>query len=219
MDKGNTALVLNPFLDGMRAAGADVDLYYVKKLNIKPCGGTFHCWSTPSSKCGINDDMQEMLSRMKSAETWVFGIPVYVSMPGEMQNFINRLMPLLDAKIVIRDGRMHPHRRGDVRVKRLVLVSSSAYWELENFDELVSSVKRLAYVFKAEFVGPVLRPHADVLKAMMKDGRGGEDIVEAARDAGRQVVKKGSISKKTIQTVQRPLMTFKQFIEGFEVVT
>ena len=41
MDKGNTADILMPFLDGMREIGADVEVYYTKKLNIKPCQGEY----------------------------------------------------------------------------------------------------------------------------------------------------------------------------------
>jgi multimeric flavodoxin WrbA len=37
MDKGNTALILGPFLEGMRAAGAEVELFYTRKLKINPC--------------------------------------------------------------------------------------------------------------------------------------------------------------------------------------
>ncbi len=36
MDKGNTAMILNPFLEEMREAGAEVELFYTRKLNIKP---------------------------------------------------------------------------------------------------------------------------------------------------------------------------------------
>ena len=44
MDKGNTAMILNPILKGMREAGAEVELFYTRKLNIKPCTGEIDCW-------------------------------------------------------------------------------------------------------------------------------------------------------------------------------
>lgn len=37
MEGGNTALVLNPFLSGMREEGAEIELFYTKKLKIDPC--------------------------------------------------------------------------------------------------------------------------------------------------------------------------------------
>jgi len=36
MDKGNTALILTPFLEGMREAGAKVELFYTRKLKLTP---------------------------------------------------------------------------------------------------------------------------------------------------------------------------------------
>lgn len=33
MDKGNTALILAPFLEGMREAGAEVELFYPKEAH------------------------------------------------------------------------------------------------------------------------------------------------------------------------------------------
>jgi multimeric flavodoxin WrbA len=42
MSKSNTTLILNPFLDGVRAAGAEVELFYTKKLKINPCQGELY---------------------------------------------------------------------------------------------------------------------------------------------------------------------------------
>ena len=34
MDEGNTAMILNPFLEGMKEAGSDVEVFYTRKLKI-----------------------------------------------------------------------------------------------------------------------------------------------------------------------------------------
>ena len=44
MDKENTALILEPFLEGIKEKGALVELFYTKKLKINPCHGVFTCW-------------------------------------------------------------------------------------------------------------------------------------------------------------------------------
>ena len=49
-DKGNTALVLNPFMDGMREKGAEVEVYYTNELKIKPCKGDISCMRA-TGKC------------------------------------------------------------------------------------------------------------------------------------------------------------------------
>jgi hypothetical protein len=41
MDKGNTAIILSPFIQGMRDSGAQVKMLYSKRLDIKPCTGEF----------------------------------------------------------------------------------------------------------------------------------------------------------------------------------
>jgi multimeric flavodoxin WrbA len=77
MDKGNTALVLGPFLEGVREAGAEVELFYTKKLEINPCQGEFNCWFKTPGKCFQQDDMQMLLPMLAQADIWVLATPVY----------------------------------------------------------------------------------------------------------------------------------------------
>ncbi len=58
MGKGSTALILKPFLEGMEKAGAEVQLFYTKKLDIRPCQGDFHCWTRHPGECFQTDDMR-----------------------------------------------------------------------------------------------------------------------------------------------------------------
>lgn len=40
MDKGNTAMILDPFLEGMKEAGSEVDLIYTSSLGSSPATAT-----------------------------------------------------------------------------------------------------------------------------------------------------------------------------------
>jgi multimeric flavodoxin WrbA len=37
-------MILNPFLAGMKEAGASVEVFYTRKLKIGPCNGEMSCW-------------------------------------------------------------------------------------------------------------------------------------------------------------------------------
>ena len=76
MDKGNTAVIVNPFLKGMKEAGAEVTLSYTKKLKIKPCRGCNMCLSKTPGKCYQKDDVRVVLSELSQAEVWVFATPL-----------------------------------------------------------------------------------------------------------------------------------------------
>ncbi len=39
MEKGHTALILTHFIHGMMDAGSEVELFYVRRLKVKPCTG------------------------------------------------------------------------------------------------------------------------------------------------------------------------------------
>ena len=215
MDKGNTALILNPFIEGMREAGAEVTLLFTKKLNIEHCSGEFKCWGDTPGKCYIRDDMDKVLPKLRDAEIWVLGIPLYVPMPGEMQDLINRTMPLLESSVDVRGRRMFPARRKDFKLRRIVLVSSCAFWEMENFDKLVFTIKETAEALGAEYAGSVLRPHAVVLKSMMKSGQDVDSVLRAAKKAGTELISKGRISKETLDKVSSPLITFEEYLENY----
>jgi multimeric flavodoxin WrbA len=113
-DDGNTALILNPFLEGMREVGAEVELFYTRKLKINPCTGEFHCWLRTLGKCYQKDDMEMVLANVRDADILVFATPVYVDgMTGPLKNLLDRLIPLAEPFFELRDGHCrHPIRDG-----------------------------------------------------------------------------------------------------------
>jgi multimeric flavodoxin WrbA len=213
-DKGNTALILNPFLDGMREAGAEVELFYTKKLDIKPCQGEFNCWFKSPGACFQDDDMPKLHPKFREADVWVFATPLYVDgVSGPMKNLFDRLIPIASPFIELRDDHCrHPLREGTKRGK-VVLVSNCGFWERDNFDALVVHIEAVCRNISREFAGALLRPHGPAVKPMMEMGNPPNDVFEAARDAGRQLVRHGSIEARTLEIVARDLLPRDRYLE------
>lgn len=207
-DKGTTAFVLEPFMQGMVDAGCEVELFYTSRLKIKQCScGKMYCWYDKPGECCIQDDMQPLYPKLKEADILVLATPVYIPLPGDMQNLINRLCPLIVPQLEFRDGRTRARFREDVGIQRIALVSTSGWWELGNFDTVMRIVEELAEDASAQFAGAVLRPHAFLLKKEGKLTEEGKDVLGAVREAGAELVNTGSLSERTRETISQPLIS------------
>ena len=202
MEKGRTARILTPFLEGMEKAGATVDLFYARRLNVKPCDGEFSCWYKNPGECYIKDSMQSLYPKLGQADILVLATPVYVPLPGEMQNLVNRLVPLMDPVLRWKNGRTRARIRSGVAISKCVLVSSSGWWEMSNFTTVVRIARDLAKTMNIEFAGALLRPHSQYLDE--NPGKT-EEIYEAAREAGFELVKEGRMSEKLLKIIGQPL--------------
>lgn len=208
MEKGETALLLTPFIQGLRDAGADVELFYASRLKVKPCScGEMVCWNEMPGECCIKDDMQLLYPKLKAAELLILATPVYIPLPGEMQNIINRLCPLLDPCLEFRAGRTRARLREDVAIRKIALVSTSGWWERENFGTVVRVVEEFAADAGVEFAGAVLRPHASLMKAQGQLTQEGQAVWDAARRAGYELLKEGGMTRETLETISRPLIS------------
>ena len=199
MDKGNTAMILNPFLEGLKEAGCDVEVFYTRKLNIGPCNGDLSCWLINPGVCAQKDDMQMLGPKLKEADIIIWASPVYYSgVTGPLKNLMDRQLPF--------------HVPGNMgrKKQKIVLVSTCGDWDISMFDPLLMQMKAL-YSRPDEsnsFAGALLRPMADGVKEMIKAGETGlfDGVLQAAKEAGRQLAREGMISEELQQKVSRALM-------------
>ena len=214
-DKGNTALILNPFLEGMKEAGADVELFYTKDLNIKPCQGGFTCWIKTPGQCFQKDDMQMIYPKL-GADIIVFASPVYVDgINGPLKNLIDRCIPVAEPFIELRDGHCrHPlSDKTATKAGKVVLVSTCGFWEVDNFEPAVFHMKAACRNMSRTFAGALIRPGAHMFQAMLAMGAPVKDIVEAAKEAGRQLVKDGEMSDDTLKIISREIIPLEMFLQ------
>ena len=206
-EKGNTEMLLAPFLRGMENAGAETETLYVDKLNIKPCTcGRMYCWYNEPGKCCISDDMNMVYSKLQQAEILVLATPVFIPLPGKMQDAINRLCPLLTPFIEFYNGRTRIKFRNDVSIQKIVLVATGDWWEKENLELVVHIAKEFAEKSAVEFSGAVLRPHASRMKSQGVLTEAGLSIQTATEKAGADLIKTGFISGELLDEISRPLI-------------
>jgi multimeric flavodoxin WrbA len=211
MEKGNTAVILAPFVQGMRDAGCEVELLYASRLQVKSCScGVMYCWNEAPGECCFKDDMQLVYPKLKAADTLILATPVYIPFPGEMQNFINRRCPLLDPVLEFREGRTRARFREDVRIRQIVFVSTSGWWEIENLGTVLRVVKEFADVAGVAFAGAVLRPHAYLMKEKGELTQNGKSVLDAARKAGQELGQKDRMSRETLDEISRPLISLEK---------
>jgi NAD(P)H-dependent FMN reductase len=216
MEAGNTQMILGPFLEGMREAGADVELYYTARLNLGPCQGELGCMFRTPGVCFQDDDANRLAEKARAADVIVLASPLYVSgVTGTMKNLMDRLTALMVNPIFAAggDGRTyHPARAGEKR-HRLVLVSSCAMWDVEKFDPVIEQMRAIDRDTEIiEFAGALLRPHAEFLRGMLDFRMPCRDVLEAAREAGRQLVRDGGMSDRTLTIVSRRLVPLRLFV-------
>ncbi len=67
MNQSNYSFIVNPFLDGLKAEGVDVELHYVRHLRVQPYLGDFACMSKTPGQCVQRDDLVTLLPTIAGA--------------------------------------------------------------------------------------------------------------------------------------------------------
>jgi multimeric flavodoxin WrbA len=158
--------------------------------------------------------MGKLLPEIAAADVLILATPVYVDgMAGPLKNLLDRMIPIGQPAIELREGHSrHPDRVG-LRNGKLVLVSNCGFWELDNFEPLLAHVRAISKNLGRVFAGALLRPHGPALRQMMAQGAPVDDVLRAAREAGRQLVCEGRMSPNTLSLISRELLPQQAYID------
>ncbi|MFH1830475.1 MAG: flavodoxin family protein [Pseudomonadota bacterium] len=212
--KGMTWWVLERFIQGMNEAGAEVDTIQLAGKNIKHCTGELACWFKTPGRCIHDDDMELILAAMNNAEALVLATPVYVDgMTGLLKNCIDRMVPLADPHFETREGHMR-HPTAGPAPKKIALVSTCGFGELDNFDPLIGHIKAICKNFNATFAGSILRPAAPVIPfATIRHPFKMRSITKAIRAGGMEFVQKGRISEETQEKAAAEIVSKETYLK------
>lgn len=219
-ESGSTAAILNPFLDGMRKAGAEVELFYTSNMKIEPCRGcTEDMLFDADGCCRIKDDMQELYPKLREAEIWVFASPNYLnSFTGSMKNILDRMEPLFLPPYEFSLDHTDLNIPAKINKGKIVLISTSGLWEMENFNMMIENMKYISDMFDRELEKPILRPHAGSISALAKLGKPALDIYQAAEESGYDMITTGTLNDEKLKIISRELVSKDSFIQELALI-
>lgn len=207
LDSSSPTLLVTAFLSGMREAGARVEMYCTRDLEIDPFRGDLSCWALPAATPRRRDDMLLLLPKLQDADIWVFATPVNASgMSGPMKTLLDRVSGLTLPHLELRDGRSYLVLHNQAKAGCIVLVASCVAWEVDTFEPLLSQIRAFGQSLGRQFVGALLRPHAPAMSRLIDGGMPVEDIFEAAYAAGQAIIAEGALPKQELLAVSRQLL-------------
>ena len=219
---GITDRLLQNFLAGANEGGAETETIYLAKKKIKYCSGCFSCWLVHPGRCiHKDDDMPELMQKMKRSDILVYASPVYVDgITALMKTFMERCMPNAQPFVEVRDGHTrHPLRGKGARIMKMAFLSTCGFGERDNFDPVIHHMEAASKNMKLEFLGALIRPMGPFLDLIaVKDPEKVKRIDGAFRQAGFAAVTKGFISDEIREAACEPIMTREEFIEALNSI-
>jgi hypothetical protein len=213
MESGNTQVILNPFLVGMRQEGAEIDIALLARKDINPCIGCFTCYAKTPGVCIYEDEMVGLVKRLQAADMLILATPVYLDgMTSFAKIFLDRLVVCLDPHFTTdRIGLIHPLRCHFP--EKMFLVSVCGYPLLHNFDPLLAQMNKLARNFHSEFSGALLRPASFSLLLTKKYPEKIHSVLDAMRSAGSELALRGKISHETFLAAAEDICSTEELVE------
>ena len=180
--QSKTEMILNPLVEGMREAGAQVEVVDLRHKTVRNCIGCYTCWTKTPGVCIHKDDMTlELFPRWLEADMAVYATPLYhFTMNASMKAFIERTLPVLEPFLIqVKDQTTHPLRH---KMPKVVVMSVAGFPEMAVFDQLSSYAR---FLFGRGLLAEIYRPGAEGLARMPSTDKR-EEIFKALRGAGSE---------------------------------
>jgi multimeric flavodoxin WrbA len=188
---GNTDVLIDETLRGVKDAGAQGEKLMLQKLNIKTCISCRKCLDPAFERiCTIKDDLSEIIfPKLIDSDAIIIGFPIYIGREcARLTTLMERwgaLGEFLREKMILKPGR------------RALVIGTWAYPQVDTYDHVIEEIAMRLYVSGIETVeaisacgfGGMLRGLDDKKKGLIL--RFPREL-EKAYQAGKSLITRGS---------------------------
>ena len=198
--------MLESLLKGMKEAGADVETVNLREKEVRYCTGCYTCWARTPGRCAQRDDItRELLPKFLEADMVIYASPLYqYTVTASMKAFIERTLPAFLPYLEQSRGAFYHPLHG--RYPVAVMLSVAGFPGLEVFHQLSGWAN---YLFGRNGRQPGVKLAAEIYRTssqmMVFVAEKLEDILNATRQAGRELVEEGRVKPETLARIQQPL--------------
>lgn len=215
-ERGNTYVIVDTFVQGARAGGAEVEIVLLADKKISPCQGCIKCWTKTPGSCVLKDDMAGLLEKFMRSDLVVMATPVYAhNVNGIMKNFLDRLIPVIDPHMEKRDYGLTGHLKRYPSYPRLGVIATGGFPEQQCCEFVSLYIHRLAKELYSEVSFEIYKGQGGLLR--MEENEFVAALVEEYKKnvfrAGQEVAKQFSISPGLVQSLEQPFLPEDIYIE------
>ena len=205
---GFTSHCTELFMKGAREAGASLSEIDLSLCDLNHCRGCYSCWTNPSGKCVLNDDMNGLLEQFLDAETIVFSTPLNAfSVSSHLKIFLDRTFPLTMPGFEMSErGLIRNRLRFSSKwPKKMAAIVVGAFKGEENFSGIRNTFELYASGMNLTVAGIVVRPESFLLQFSLAKPKTVKTIEAAFVKAGFELTTNGCISPQILQQASLPL--------------
>jgi multimeric flavodoxin WrbA len=207
-EQSSTNIIVQKFLEGAKAAGAEVDNIFLIHKNINHCSGCFSCWFKTPGQCVFNDDMKGLLEKYMSSDIICFATPVYTwNMTAALKNFVDRLIPLRCPVVTQSDGNYDMKVR-NAKFPDAIVISNCGFPGENNFETIKGVFKSCnpkLEIYRNS--GKLLTTNNVEIKATV------DEYLNYVKEAGFEIVKSSKVSENTKAKLQMEFIRPEEYVK------
>ena len=177
---GNTATLTKIFNKTAEDLGANVQTFFLNKLDAKGCQACDVC-KTKTDHCVIKDDLAKVLESVKNADILVAATPIYFAdISAQFKIFVDRCYSYLEPYETM------PEASRLKAGKKFVLITA------QNREEDMFAEVCTKYLMLFEFLGfkeTHLIRGCDLLKADEIETKKRQDLINLSKETARKIIK------------------------------